>query len=276
MDDQLGNVICGDFDLGPGLAATCLGVREIDQDDLGRSVITNNAVAQGNDAVSQNVRSAVNAGSRALLLTREATPQSYNKIGDVITYRYTVQNSSDVTVDGPFTVVDDQVGTSTACGTEPLAPGATTSCTASHTVTQADLNAGSITSKAFATGDGATSPPVTLTVSAQGVANQAPTAANDQATTKPGVAVTINVTANDSDPNGDSLTVAIVTQPSNGTATVSNNQIVYTSNVGFTGNDSFTYQVSDGKGGAATATVTVTVSENANTTQQIYLPLVNR
>lgn len=115
-----------------------------------------------------------------------------------------------------------------------------------------------------------------VTVTDTAVANQSPSAVDDQAMTTPGVAVTINVTANDSDADGDTLTVAILTQPVNGTATVSNNQILYTPRTGFTGVDSFTYRVSDGKGGEATATVTVTVGRGGNATERIYLPLVNR
>ena len=118
-------------------------------------MITNDAVALGNSAVSQNVRSTVTLGSRALLVTRTATPQTYRAFGEVITYQYTIQNTSNVSVDGPFTVVDDQAGTIGACGAGPLAPGASTSCTAPRTVTQADLDAGSFTSNAYVCGDGA-------------------------------------------------------------------------------------------------------------------------
>ncbi len=118
---------------------------------------------------------------------------------------------------------------------------------------------------------------VTILVDANANANQSPLAANDSVNGAPGVAVTIAVLANDSDPDGDALTVTLLTLPANGTATVSGGQIIYTPNAGFSGTDSFTYRVSDGKGGTATATVTVTVSEEAsNPMQQIYLPLVNR
>ncbi len=275
VDDQLGTINCGNFKLGPGIGATCRGVHEISQADLSRGVITSNAMAQGNSATSESVRSTVNVGSRALSLSREVTPQGYSAVGTVVTYRYIIQNTSDVALAGPFTVIDDQMGTINACGEGPLAPGASTSCTAPHTITQADLDAGSITSNAFVYGDGATSPSVKLVLTAQGSTNQAPTVVNDQTTTLPGTAVTINVTANDSDADGDTLTVTILTQPTNGTATVSNGQIVYTPNAGFTGTDSFTYRVSDGKGGEGTGTVTVVTSADS-LSQSVYLPIVSR
>src|SRR5207247_1134139 len=80
-----------------------------------------------------------------------------------ITYTYTITNSSNVTLAGPFSVTDDKLGTF-ACGTGPLAPGAPTSCTKTHTITQADLDAGSITNTATASGNGATSAPASATV----------------------------------------------------------------------------------------------------------------
>ncbi len=118
---------------------------------------------------------------------------------------------------------------------------------------------------------------VTLTVNGPGGFNQAPTAANDTATTPSGNAVTIDVLVNDADPNGDALMITIDGPPSHGTAAVNNGKIVYTPNAGFTGTDSFTYIVSDGKGGTATATVTITVTPSGQTSESsIYLPVIRR
>ena len=69
----------------------------------------------------------------------------------------------------------------------------------------------------------------------------------------------IDVLANDTDANGDALTVTKVTAPAHGTAVISGNAAVYTPRVGYTGADSFRYVISDGHGGAATGTVTVKV-----------------
>jgi hypothetical protein len=87
-----------------------------------------------------------------------------------------------------------------------------------------------------------------------------PVAVDDAASTNEGVAVTVNVIANDSDPDGDPLTVSSVTQGALGAATNDGNgQVTYRPNAGLAGADSFTYTVSDGRGAAATATVRVTV-----------------
>jgi hypothetical protein len=86
----------------------------------------------------------------------------------------------------------------------------------------------------------------------------APTATNDSATTSPSTPVTINVLANDSDSDGDTLSITGSTAPAHGTATCTTT-CLYTPASGYTGSDSFTYTISDGHGGTATATVNVTV-----------------
>jgi hypothetical protein len=93
--------------------------------------------------------------------------------------------------------------------------------------------------------------------------NAAPVAVDDAANSDGGAAVTINVTNNDNDPDGDALTVTMFTQPAHGTVTQVGNQLIYTPDEGFEGNDTFTYQVCDADGLCDMATVTVTVTNNA-------------
>jgi subtilisin len=90
--------------------------------------------------------------------------------------------------------------------------------------------------------------------------NNPPVAVDDSATTDQGVAVTVNVLANDSDPDGDPLTVTAVSQPANGSVTFTATDVTYTPAANFYGNDSFGYTISDGNGGSASATVAVTVN----------------
>ncbi len=92
------------------------------------------------------------------------------------------------------------------------------------------------------------------------VTNTAPTAGDDSAATTHAAPVTIDVLANDSDPNGDALTIVAVGLPGHGTAVVSSGAIVYTPVAGYAGSDTFTYMVSDGAGGTASAVVTVSVA----------------
>jgi PKD repeat protein len=90
--------------------------------------------------------------------------------------------------------------------------------------------------------------------------NRAPVAVNDTATTKPANPVTINVLANDTDPDGDPLTVTAVTDPPNGTATINaDNTVTYRPRCGFTGADSFFYTIEDPFGASDSALVSVLV-----------------
>ena len=89
--------------------------------------------------------------------------------------------------------------------------------------------------------------------------NRAPTAVTDTVTTNYGAAITINALSNDTDPENDTLTVTGNTQASNGTVTRSGNTFTYTPRSGFSGADSFSYTISDGKGNSATGTVNITV-----------------
>lgn len=89
--------------------------------------------------------------------------------------------------------------------------------------------------------------------------NDPPVAVDDEATTPEGTPVGIPVMENDSDPDGDDITVVDTTQPSNGTVTCEDGVCTYTPNPSFTGTDTFDYTISDPFGGSATATVTITV-----------------
>ncbi|WP_146591644.1 Ig-like domain-containing protein [Puniceibacterium confluentis] len=91
--------------------------------------------------------------------------------------------------------------------------------------------------------------------------NQDPVAFDDTGVTAVGVPLTQDVTANDTDPDGDPLTVTLVSDPANGTATINDDgTVTYTPDAGFTGDDTITYTISDGQGGTDTGDWVVTVS----------------
>ena len=99
----------------------------------------------------------------------------------------------------------------------------------------------------------------TVTVAVAAV-NDPPIAQDDSDSTDEGTPVVIDVLPNDSDPDGDNLTIQSVTQPGNGSVINNGLDVVYTPDPGFNAVDSFTYTISDGNGGTATATVTVAVA----------------
>ncbi|WP_036140578.1 DUF7507 domain-containing protein, partial [Aerolutibacter daejeonensis] len=81
---------------------------------------------------------------------KTASPLVYAAAGDVISYSYLLTNTGNVTLSAPYTVADDK--TPVTCPATPgtLAPGGTVTCTATYTITQADVNAGSVTNVATA------------------------------------------------------------------------------------------------------------------------------
>lgn len=72
----------------------------------------------------------------------------------------------------------------------------------------------------------------------------------------------IDVLANDTDANGDTLTVVSVSQGAHGSVAITGGGtgVSYTPNANFFSADSFTYTISDGNGGMDTATVGVNVA----------------
>ena len=68
--------------------------------------------------------------------------------------------------------------------------------------------------------------------------------------------------ANDTDPDGDALTITGVSNGANGTASFNaqTNTVTFTPNSGYTGPASFTYAISDGRGGTASASASLNVN----------------
>jgi len=74
-----------------------------------------------------------------------------------------------------------------------------------------------------------------------------PAAANDSITGSGGTPITIDVLANDFDPNNNlnPSSLSVLTQPSNGSAYIVDNKVVYLPNGTFSGKDTLTYRVCD-------------------------------
>ncbi len=90
--------------------------------------------------------------------------------------------------------------------------------------------------------------------------NDAPVAVADTADAQAGTPVTIAVLANDSDVDGDAVTIGTVGLAGHGTTAISGNNVVYTAAAGYAGTDSFTYTVKDTTGATSSATVSVSVT----------------
>jgi hypothetical protein len=94
--------------------------------------------------------------------------------------------------------------------------------------------------------------------------NHSPAATDDNESTPINTQITISVLSNDSDPDGDALSIALQNQPSHGSITVSDNKVIYTPEDDYVGEDTFTYKAQDEHGALSNeATVSITVRNQA-------------
>jgi len=98
---------------------------------------------------------------------------------------------------------------------------------------------------------------VTLNVSNT---NGLPVAQNDTVTVLQNTATVLTTLSNDTDPEGDTISITAVSTPAHGTATLTAGTLTYMPTAAYIGPDSFTYTITDGHGNAATGTVNITVS----------------
>jgi hypothetical protein len=100
----------------------------------------------------------------ALELTKSADPSAVTKAGDQVTYSFLVTNTGNVTIGGVAISESQFTGTGSVaaitCADAMLAPAAVETCTGTYSVTQADIDAGSITNTATATGTAPNGDPV--------------------------------------------------------------------------------------------------------------------
>jgi gliding motility-associated-like protein len=118
---------------------------------------------------------------------------------------------------------------------------------------------GAVPRVTYTISDGVNTANSTLSITVKPI-NDAPLAADDFTGASQGISVDVPVLINDTDPDGDTITItSIVTFPTNGIVEINVNKttIRYTPNAGFNGLDSFTYQITDGNGSFDTAVVEV-------------------
>jgi hypothetical protein len=104
------------------------------------------------------------------------------------------------------------------------------------------------------------------------IANTSPLALPDTAETAEATPVTIDVLANDSDPDGHRLTLAGAGIPEHGHAAINpDGTITYTPEKWYAGSDTFTYTIIDRYGGVATSSVSVTIAPSPNAVDDLAI-----
>ena len=159
--------------LDPGESITCTASYSITQADLNSGSVTNVATAHaGGTNSNQDTETVTAVQTKTLSLVKSATPSTYSTVGQSISYSYLVTNTGNVRLAGPVTVADDKAtvtcpAVSTVGNNDSfLDPGEAVTCTASYSITQADLNSGSVTNVAKASAAGVDSNEDTETVNA--------------------------------------------------------------------------------------------------------------
>ncbi len=167
-DPTLGAVTCLTTTLTPGESTDChaLVLRNVTQADVDRGRLVNTATATGTppgggDTTSPPASLVITTVDQqpGLVVTKDGTlvenPETTDGLADVgeqVLYTFSVTNTGNVTITG--ITVDDALAGPVTCSLTTLAPAATTDCSADapYTVTQADVDAGSVRNVATASG----------------------------------------------------------------------------------------------------------------------------
>jgi len=119
-------------------------------------------------------------------------------------------------------------------------------------------NANGSDSFTFKVNDGAVDSVVATVAINIAAVNDAPAALAQSVTTSEDIAKPIVLAG--TDPDSDSLTFEVVSQPSKGALSGSVPNLIYTPNANANGSDSFSFKVNDGKGDSAVATVSISIT----------------
>ena len=110
--------------VAPGKAVVCTATHTVTQADLDAGEYSNTAQADSDQTPSDSdVANVPLLGNPALTLVKSATPSTYDAVGQVITYSYTVTNTGNVTLPGPFSVTDDKLRDRRVSGDRVARPG---------------------------------------------------------------------------------------------------------------------------------------------------------
>src|SRR4029079_14715397 len=154
-DTQVTNLSCtpsNGSSLAPNDTMTCTASHTITQADLDAGSFYNQACADDGDGAGKVCDDVTTPGTKNphLTIDKNATETGFSKLGDVIHYSITATNDGNVTLSN-VTVTDSQVSNLSCSPSNPvasLAPGASITCTASHTISQGDLDLGSFYNQA--------------------------------------------------------------------------------------------------------------------------------
>ena len=158
--------------LAPGDSVVCTGTHAITQADLDAGSFTDTGHATSTEADAPDAPDTIQAAQCAvfaLTKTDDLNPANYDTVGQLVTYTLTATNTGNVTLHN-VTVSDTPNLDGFSCTPDDprrtLAPGDAVTCTGTHAITQADLDAGTFTDTGHATSTEADAPDAPDTIQA--------------------------------------------------------------------------------------------------------------
>ena len=168
-DPKVGAVSCPPGPLAPAAQRTCTATYVLTPADVDAGVVDNTATASGTPPSGPPVTDGDSTSTPitrtpAITLDKQAgsildLDANGADVGDTIDYTFVVTNTGNVTLSS-VTVTDPKVG-AVSCPAGDLAAGGSKTCTATYTLTQADVDAGEVLNTATTSGTPPTGPPVT-------------------------------------------------------------------------------------------------------------------
>ncbi|HTQ67279.1 MAG TPA: hypothetical protein VMI13_01165 [Solirubrobacteraceae bacterium] len=160
-------------ELAPGKSVTCTGTHTITQEDIDNGSFSDTGSATSKEADAPKAEDTINAEQNSklgLTKTDSLNPAKYSEVGQVVKYTLTATNEGNTTLHN-VSVSDSPAlegfGCAPAIPVTELAPGASITCTGTHTITQEDLNAGSVADTASATSTETDAPDAKDTITAE-------------------------------------------------------------------------------------------------------------
>lgn len=161
-DAYVPTVACPPEDLAPGATVQCTGSYSITQDEINDGYVVNRATAYGVPPIGDAVNGEALAKTilpqvTSVDIAKSTTTTDYDTVGQTVTYNLIVTNTGNVALSDVIVSdinADDGSIECVPAAPASLAPGATATCTAGHTVTQDDLDGGSISNTASVTATG--------------------------------------------------------------------------------------------------------------------------
>ncbi|MFJ3219691.1 hypothetical protein ACIPLC_27720 [Kitasatospora sp. NPDC086801] len=159
-------VTCPTGPLAPGASEDCTATYVTTDADVAAGKVVDTAQVTGTTPSGQNITSTSNKVTvpyAGLKIVKAVQETSFSAAGQALHYTFTVTNTGDTTLSS-LAVTDSGPGTpAVSCPVTTLAPGASTTCTATYATAESDVQAGKITDTATVTGTTPDGTPVTAT-----------------------------------------------------------------------------------------------------------------